>query len=284
MPPVVKSFEDADQVADASGVREELVTLGDHTVGRVTHQPGWRWSTHTRPTVGTERCQTRHVGVVISGRMGVELTDGTILDIGPDTVFDIPPGHDGWTVGPEPLVTIDWTGVREWLVPAHGERVLATILFTDIVDSTGSAKRLGDRRWRSILAAHDETTRSVLAQSNGRTIKATGDGFLALLTGPAQAIDTAVALRRAIRQLGLELRQAVHIGEVELSSGDLRGVAVHEAARIMAAADPGAIFVSSVTQALATGSGFTFEPRGSRALKGLPGTYDLYAVAEDVTA
>jgi len=122
----------------------------------------------------------------------------------------------------------------------------------------------------------------VLAQSNGRTIKATGDGFLALLTGPAQAIDTAVALRRAIRQLGLELRQAVHIGEVELSSGDLRGVAVHEAARIMAAADPGAIFVSSVTQALATGSGFTFEPRGSRALKGLPGTYDLYAVAEDV--
>ena len=87
--------------------------------------------------------------------MGVELADGTILDIGPDTVFDIPPGHDGWTVGPEPLVTIDWTGVREWLVPAHGERILATILFTDNVDST----RLREAAWRPSVAKHPGRSR-----------------------------------------------------------------------------------------------------------------------------
>ena len=155
MPPVAKSFEDADQVTDASGVREELITLGDHTVGRVTHQPGWRWSTHTRPTVGTERCQTRHVGVVISGRMGVELADGTILDIGPDTVFDIPPGHDGWTVGPEPLVTIDWTGVREWLVPRPrraGPR-------DDPLHRHRRFDRLREAPWRPSVAKHPGRSR-----------------------------------------------------------------------------------------------------------------------------
>jgi len=145
---IAKSLDRPERVVEAPGVIEEVIQFGTLTVARATHVPGWRWSMHIKPIVGTERCQVRHVGVVLSGRSGVELPDGSSLDAGPGTVNDIPPGHEGWTIGDEPTVAIEWTGVLEWLLPAQGERVMATLLFTDIVGSTEHARGLGDRRWR----------------------------------------------------------------------------------------------------------------------------------------
>jgi len=280
MSEVVKSFSEPDQVVDEAGVHEERLEFGQLLVARTTHEPGWRWSTHIKPLVGTERCQARHVGVVISGRIAFELADGTIGEAGPDSVYDVPPGHDGWVVGAEPAIVVEWTGVREWLIPAHGERVLASLLFTDIVDSTLHADRLGDRAWRGLLAAHDEAIRELLAQGQGREVTTTGDGFLVLFDGPARAIGTALAIRARVRALGLELRQAVHVGEVEAAGGQVRGIAVHEAARFMAAAMPGEIITSVITRMLVGGSGFTFESRGAVPLKGLKESYELFAIAD----
>jgi class 3 adenylate cyclase len=280
MAEVVKRFSEPDQRVEQAGIREELLEFGELAVGRITHEPGWRWSTHIKPLVGTERCQARHIGLVISGRLAFELLDGTIGEAGPDSVYDIAPGHDGWVVGDEPAVVVEWTGVREWLIPAHGERVLATLLFTDIVDSTVHADGLGDHAWRRLLAAHDEAIRELLAQAHGREVATTGDGFLALFDGPARAIGTALAIRARVRALGLELRQAVHVGEVEAAGGQVRGIAVHEAARFMAAAMPGEILTSAITRTLAAGSGFTFESRGAVPLKGLRESYELFGIAD----
>jgi class 3 adenylate cyclase len=277
----MKAFDRPDRVLEIPGVRAEIVEFGPLAIARTTHEPGWRWSTHVKPVVGTDRCEARHVGYLLSGRMGLELSDGRLFEVGPGCVFDIPPGHDGWTVGDEPIVSIDWTGGLEWLVPAQGERVLAAILFTDIVGSTAHAERVGDRRWRAILSAHDDAVRQLIAAGHGREVTTTGDGFLAVFDGPARAIRTALLIRERVASLGLELRQAIHVGEVELAGGDVHGLAVHEAARILATTGPGEIFVSAVTRALAAGSGYTFTTRGTHELKGFPGQYELFAIAED---
>jgi len=277
---LAKAFDRPDRVLEAPGVRAEIVEFGPLAVARTTHDPGWRWSTHVKPVVGTDRCEARHVGYLLSGRMGVELRDGRLLEIGPGCVFDIPPGHDGWTMGDEAMVSIDWTGGLEWLLPAQGERTLAAILFTDIVGSTVHAERVGDRRWRAILSAHDDAVRQLIAMGHGREITTTGDGFLAVFDGPARAIRTAHLIRERVAAMGLEVRQAVHVGEVELAGGDVRGLAVHEAARILGAASPGEILVSTVTRALAAGSGYTWVSRGSHELKGFAGRYELFAVAD----
>ena len=133
-----------DEVIEFPEIRTNLVDLGDLTVGLLVSQPGWRWSTHVRPKVGGEWCQARHVGVVISGRMGIDFSDGARVEFGPNDVFDIPPGHDGFTVGDEPCVQIEWVGIRAWAGFPTGirSRVLATLLFSDIVDSTAIASRL----------------------------------------------------------------------------------------------------------------------------------------------
>ncbi len=276
---LAKSLDHPDHIAEAPGVTEHVVDLGTLSVARTIHAPGWRWSTHIKPIVGTERCQVRHVGYVLSGRMGVDLPDGSSLEVGPGHVYDIPPGHDGYTVGDEAIVVLEWTGAREWLIPAEGERVLASLLFTDIVGSTDHATRLGDRRWRRLLAAHDEAVRELVAAARGREIATTGDGFLVLFDGPARAIRTAMAIRDRARVLGLELRQGVHVGEVELVGNNVRGIAVHLAARIVAAAGSGEILVSAVTATLAAGAGYAFTDRGTHELRGLPGTVELFAVA-----
>jgi class 3 adenylate cyclase len=274
----MKSFDRPDRVAEAPGVVEEVVEFGPLVIARTRHSPDWRWSTHIKPIVGTELCMVRHVGVVLSGRLAVELPDGSIIEGGPGTVFDVPPGHDGWTIGDEPVVAIDWTGALEWLKPAQGERVLASLLFTDIVGSTEHARTLGDRRWRGLLAAHDAAVRHLVAMAQGREVTTTGDGFLAMFDGPAKAIRTAIAIRDRVRTLGLELRQGVHVGEVELLGMDVGGVAVHEAARVMAAAAAGEILVSEVTKVLAAGSGYTFNERGPHELRGFPDAVALFAV------
>jgi class 3 adenylate cyclase len=277
--PYFKSFRDPDTTMEVEGVEERQIELGDLTVGRQKLEPGWRWSTHIRPHVGGDWCQARHVGVMLSGRLGIKLRDGTTFELGPDDVFDIPPGHDGYVIGHEPVETIEWAGSRTFWgsrAGSHG-RALATLLFTDLVDSTALANRIGDGAWRTLLSWHFESARTQLERFHGREVKTTGDGLLATFEGPAQALECAAAIRRAANREELHVRAAVHVGAVEVVGSDLRGVAVHEAARIMAEAGDDEILVSETTRLLAQTSRLEFEDRGSHTLKGLPGEWRMFA-------
>src|SRR5688500_11768914 len=186
-----------DEVLEFPKITASLVDLGDLTVGLMVSQPGWRWSEHNRPKVGGEWCQARHVGVVLAGRVGIEFSDGTTAEFGPHDVFDIPPGHDGFTVGDEPCVQIEWAGLRAWAGFPTGihSRVLRTLLFTDLVESTEMAGRLGDARWRELLSGHFEAVRDELERFRGREVTTTGDGVLATFDGPALALRCAAAIR-----------------------------------------------------------------------------------------
>lgn len=269
-----------DDVFEFPGITASFVEVGDLTVAMIVSQPGWRWSEHNRPTVGGEWCQARHVGVILSGQLGIDFADGTSVVFGPNDIFDIPPGHDGFTVGDEPCVQIEWSGrIRAWAGFPTGvhNRVLATLLFTDIVDSTMMAAKLGDTRWRDFLSGHLSAARAELERLGGHEVTTTGDGLLATFDGPARALKSAAAIRDSARREGIEIRAGVHVGEVEMVGGDVRGVAVHEASRIMAAAGPGEILVSDLTRALAQASGLAFEDRGAHELKGLEGEWRLAA-------
>jgi class 3 adenylate cyclase len=274
-----KSLDHPDEVVEFPGVRTEIVDLGDHTVGRLVNQPGWRWSTHVQPTVGGDWCRARHVGFIISGRLGIDFPDGSTVVFKPGDVFDIPPGHDGYTVGDEPVVQVEWTGLRAFAGFPTGiqSRVLATLLFVDLVGSTEHAVRLGDAAWRERLSAYFEAARKELERFGGREVKTTGDGMLATFDGSAKALHCASAMREIARRDGLQSRIGVHVGEVELVGEDVRGVTVHEASRIMAAAAPDEILVSDLTQTLAGAAGFAFEDRGTHELKGLAGEWRLSA-------
>ena len=275
----IKNLNTPDSVLEDPLMRAEAVEIGDFTVYREVDQPGWRWSTHHRDLVGTEWCEARHVGMVISGRFGVLLRDGTTGEIGPDDVFEIPPGHDAWTIGDEPALVIEWTGFRAWSPPSPGmhDRVLTTLLFTDLVDSTATLVRLGDRRWREILSAHYETARRELERFKGQEVETTGDGLLATFMGPAAAIGCADAIRTLAAGEGLRIRAGLHVGEIERVGGGIRGAAVNETARITATAKADEILVSETARALAEAAGLTFEDRGRHELKGFPGTRNLFA-------
>ena len=158
------------------------------------------------------------------------------------------------------------------------DRVLATVLFTDIVDSTRRAAELGDRRWHHLLDDHQEVVRRHLARFGGREVKTTGDGFLAAFDGPAKAIRAADAIRAELRELGLELRVGLHTGECELLGEDIGGIAVHIAARVLAQAGAGEILCSRTVKDLVAGAGFAFTDRGTHRLKGVPDQWQLYAV------
>ncbi len=173
--------------------------------------------------------------------------------------------------------------VEEFLVGSRdaveSERALATILFTDLVDSTAKAAALGDRAWRQLLERHDAAVRRQLALHRGREVKTVGDGFLATFDGPARAIRCAASLRDELAPLGLEVRAGIHTGEVELIGEDVGGIAVNIGARIGAAAGSGEVLVSSTVRELVVGSGLEFVDRGVRSLKGVPGEWRLFAIA-----
>lgn len=274
-----KSLDEPDETFELDGMVEHVVRLGDYTVGRVVQPPGFRWSTNIQPLVGGEWCVARHVGVVVSGRMGVELKDGTQFELGPNDVFDIPPGHDAFVLGDDPLVEIDWSGLEAWTgfkVRLH-DRVLAGVLMTDIVGSTQEASRLGDALWRSRLSDHLESVRTCLGRFRGREIDTAGDGMFALFDGAARALECAAAIQEAAEAQGVPVRIGVHVGEVELTSNGARGIAIHEASRIAALADAGEVLTSEATRALSMGAGLQFEDRGLHELKGLEGQRRLFA-------
>ncbi len=168
------------------------------------------------------------------------------------------------------------TGVRPAPAP---ERVLATVLFTDIVDSTRLATEMGDRRWRDLLEEHQKLIRERLARFEGREIKTTGDGFLAIFDGPTRAAECARAIADDMPSLGIEVRAGLHTGEVELMGEDVGGIAVHVAARISALAGPGEVLTSRTVRDLATGSGVDFNAFGRHELKGVPDQWEVYSVA-----
>ena len=190
------------------------------------------------------------------------------------------PGADS-TIYTPPTAEI-LAGIEEFLTGARPvvdpDRVLAAVLFTDIVGSTKHAASVGDSRWKDLLRSHHAMARSVVEQHRGRLVKTTGDGVLATFDGPGRAIGCALTLRETLRTLGIEIRAGLHTGEVELMDGDIGGVGVHVAARVLDHAGPGELLTSAAVPLLVAGSGTDFEDRGEHELKGIPGTWRLFAV------
>jgi class 3 adenylate cyclase len=203
----------------------------------------------------------RYIASVISHARFVELP-------GRDHYFW---GEDAQQIGDE---------LQDLVTGMHGDmevdRVLTTLLFSDIVDSTGYAARVGDREWRRFLDDVELATRTALSHYRGVEVKSTGDGFLARFAGPGKAVQCGVALCDAVRELGAELRVGIHIGEVEVRGEDLGGIGVHIAARIQALAEPSEVLTSRTVMELVTGSGIDFTSRGPQTLRGVPGTWELF--------
>ncbi|MGQ0606849.1 MAG: adenylate/guanylate cyclase domain-containing protein [Chloroflexota bacterium] len=174
---------------------------------------------------------------------------------------------------------MDWTGAHRWASPPSGQRVLATILFTDIVDSTALAGRLGDRGWSKTLEDHHAISRSILDRFRGREVVTTGDGMLAIFDGAERAVLAARALGPALAHLDVRIRAGVHSGEIEAVPGNVRGVAVHVAARIMALAGPNEVFVSDTTRGLVESRELSFADRGAFELKGISGERHVFSVS-----
>jgi len=191
------------------------------------------------------------------------------------------PGADQWLFSQGADEALDL--IEEFLVGAPRretvDRVLATVLFTDIVDSTRRAAELGDRRWREILDAHDDLSRVRVDQHGGRVVKTTGDGLVATFDGPGRAINGTFDLIGALAAVGIEIRAGLHTGEIELrGGGDVGGIGVHIASRVMEEAAPGELVCSRTVKDLVVGSGFSFEDRGTRELRGIPDDWQLFAV------
>lgn len=191
------------------------------------------------------------------------------------------PGRDTLLFGPDFELLAD--EVQDFLTgdrpPPFSDRILATVLFTDIVGSTETAARLGDSAWRELLDRHDELIRRNLRRFRGEEVKTTGDGFMATFDGPARAIRCGQAIAEAARSLGIEVRAGVHTGECELRGQDLSGLAVHVAARVSALAAAGEVLVSQTVHDLVAGSGLSFVDRGEHRLRGVPNPTKVLAVA-----
>jgi class 3 adenylate cyclase/pimeloyl-ACP methyl ester carboxylesterase len=214
--------------------------------------------------LGGRRCR-------LSRWLAEQLPNGRLVEVGGE-------GNLFFTGDTAPMLDAIEEFVTGKLKAPDAHRVLATVLFTDIVGSTRRAAELGDRRWRDLIESHDAITRTVLDRYQGQLIKTTGDGALATFDGPGRAIRCATNLRDGLGALGIQVRAGLHTGEIELRDDDIGGIAVHIAQRVQAFAEPGEVLVSETVPRLVTGSGIEFAERGEHELKGVPGTWKLYAV------
>jgi class 3 adenylate cyclase len=277
-----KPFSSSDDIRAFPNGHAEVLTIDEATIGRVTYEPGWRWSTDLAPIMATPTCRLHHFGFAISGAMHIAMDSGEAIDIPAGSAFEIPPGHDAWVNGDEPWVAVVWTSLRTYaLAPdSPGERVLATVLFTDIVNSTATLERLGDTAWREVLAEHNGRLRDQLNVYRGREIETTGDGVLAVFDSATRAVQAGLAMSRSARDMGLAIRVGIHTGEVAFVGRNVRGVAVHAAARVMSLAGPDEVLVSATTGDLLEGSGVRLDDLGTHQLKGLSGARRVFRVVE----
>jgi class 3 adenylate cyclase len=274
-----KRFDSPDDVRSHPNFRVRTVGFDDIRVGYCAFDPGWRWSTDVAPLLGASSCRIRHLGYSISGTVHVEMANGQELDIGPDTVFEIPPDHDKWVVGDEPWITVEWGGSARAMEAALGDagnRVLGTVLFTDIVGSTATLQRIGDGAWAELLAAHNAQLREEISVFRGREVKTTGDGMLVLFDSPTRAVRCAAAILEGAAGSGLSVRVGVNSGEVQVVGDDIRGIAVHAASRLMDLAGPNEAMVSHTTRDLVEGVDLELEEAGSVELRGLQGARQVY--------
>ena len=278
--PQAKSLRSPDQVRRFPNGRISNVSHGETTVGRFFLEPGWNWSRDVGPIAGTRTCQIHHQGVVLRGRLRVESDAGEVCEFEVDDVYDIPPGHDATVVSDEPFEAIEFASARIFAAPSVGDRVLAAMLCTDIVDSTAHLRQLGDSAWRELLLEHNHQVRVELNSFRGREIQTTGDGFLAVFDGPARAVRCARSIGRSVSRLGIAIRAGVHTGEVEFVGDNVRGLAVHETARVAGAATAGEVLVSATTKHLLEGSELAFESAGLHELKGLGEARELFRLRE----
>ncbi len=276
----IRSFNESDERVELPRLISEVISIGSLGVAHNIHQPGWCWSVDVRPSVGTAWCEVRHVGYAIRGHLELEFADGRTSEVSAGDVFDIPAIHDGRVVGAEPFESIEWFGARTWLadLATLRERVLATIVMTDIVASTSAAIALGERAWADKVASYEHAMGDVVETYGGRVVKFTGDGVLAVFDGTARALRAAVAMRAAADDLDLPTRTSVHTGEIDASDEDVHGVAVHEVARMLEFAPDGEVVVSAATHLLGQGQGVGFRSLGAHDLRGLTGARELYAM------
>jgi class 3 adenylate cyclase len=225
------------------------------------------------PSLVLHRVHDRLVNVRNGRWLAEHLPNARLVELEGDDHLPWYEGADEWLDEVQEFLT----GTRAFHEP---ERILATVLFTDIVDSTRTAAEVGDHRWREVLERHQRTVRDALGRFGGREVKSTGDGFLATFDGPARAIHCARAILDSSGELGIRVRAGVHTGECEVMGDDIGGIAVHIAARVSALAAPSEVLVSRTVKDLVAGSGIEFSDRGVHTLKGVPDTWQLYAAAE----
>jgi len=275
-----KGFSGPDEVRRFPNGMLEIVMLDEIAVSHFVFQPGWSWATDVGPIAGTDQCQHRHVGYTIAGRLAVRTSDGTALSIGPGDAYEIPAGHLAWVEGDVPWESVEFTSGHAFARSPEdlGERILSTIVFSDICDSTAMLERIGDTEWARVVREHNERIRTVIDRFRGREIATLGDGFLALFDGAAKAVMAAAAMSPAVADLHLQVRTGIHTGELTIVGGQARGVAVHAAARVAALAGPGEVLVSGTTHDSLDGAGLSFESRGAHELKGLTGARPIFAL------
>lgn len=275
-----KSLDMPDEERPIPNGAVQIWEMGDFVVGKVTFAPGWRWSTDIKPIAGTEWCEYHHLGIMLQGTVRFITPDGLEMEVGEGCLYEVLPGHDAWTVGDIPAIQYDFAGMRTFALPAanRSERILATLVCTDVVDSTATAERVGPAAWRSMLADLNVESRRQIDKYRGRLAANTGDGLISIFDGAERAVRCGAAITEAAARLGFRLRCGVHTGEVELIPDNVRGVAVHILSRIAALASPGEVLVSSTTHELVADSDLRFEDRGEHELKGVTGARRVWGL------
>jgi len=276
-----KSLDMPDETRTIPNGQTDIWNLGDFVVGRIVFQPGWKWSKDVKPIAGTDWCEYHHLGLMMEGTLHYITPEGLEMEVSPGMLFEILPGHDAWVVGDEPVVQYDFAGMRTFALPAasRSERILATLVCTDIVDSTATAERVGPAAWRTMLAEHNAASRRQIDKFRGKVAANTGDGLISIFDGAERAVRCGLAISAEAAHLGLRIRCGVHTGEVELLPDNIRGVAVHIVSRITGLGGAREVLLSGTTYELVADSDLRFEDRGMHELKGVTGARQVWALA-----